>query len=89
MQRCWSVPAGARHAEALVVRVRLSLTREGTIDKGPFVVNRARLGDRYFKAAAESVLRALQRCQPFKMPQDKYEVWRELELNFDPSAMLG
>ena len=89
MRRCWSPPAGAKKAENLVVRVRLSLTAKGVISSGPKVVNRGQLSDPYFRAAAESVLRAIRRCQPFKMPTKKYASWRNIELTFDPSKMLG
>ena len=60
MRRCWSPPAGAKQAENLVVQVRLSLTPGGLISAGPVVVNRRLLGDPFFRAAAESVLRAIQ-----------------------------
>ena len=88
MQNCWSPPAGARNAESLVVRVRLSLTLAGDILAGPYVVNRAQLSQPFFRAAAESVLRAIRRCQPFAMPPEKYARWRDIELTFNPSKML-
>jgi outer membrane biosynthesis protein TonB len=89
MRRCWSPPAGAREAENLVVLVRLSLTPAGMISAGPVVANRRQLGDPFFRAAAESVLRAILRCQPFSMPVEKYQAWRNIELTFDPRRMLG
>jgi len=89
IRQCWRVPAGALEADDLIVRIRVGLHPDGSISNGPYVVNRARLGDRYFRAAAESVLRAIRRCQPFQMPAAKYQNWRELELNFDPSKMLN
>ena len=89
MRRCWSPPAGAKQAENLVVQVRLSLTPSGAISAGPVVVNRRMLGDPFFRAAAESVLRAIRRCQPFAMPSEKYASWRNIELTFDPRTMLG
>ncbi len=89
MRRCWSPPAGAREAENLIVQVRVSLTPSGSISAGPKVVNRQFLSDPFFRAAAESVLRAIRRCQPFRMPPKKYASWRNIELTFDPSKMLG
>ena len=88
IRACWSVPAGAKNAESLVVRVRVQLDPSGRpIAKK--VINRAQLTDSFFLSAAESVLRAIERCQPYKMPPEKYESWREMELNFDPSKMLN
>lgn len=88
MQKCWSVPAGAANADNLSVRIRVGLTRNGAIAFGPYVLDKSRISDPYFRAAAESVLRAIRRCQPFQMPAEKYNRWRELELNFDPKQML-
>ena len=89
MRRCWNPPSGARNAEDLIVQVRVSLAPNGMISAGPKVMNRAQLGDPFFRAAAESVLRAIRRCQPFEMPPEKYAAWRDIELKFDPGKMLG
>lgn len=89
MVRCWSFPAGARQGENLAVIVSLSLAPTGMVSEGPVVLNRSRLNDPFYRAAAESVLRAIRRCQPYQMPAEKYEQWRNLELNFDPQQMLG
>lgn len=89
MKQCWTVPAGAANADDLAVRVSLGLNLDGSLASGPFVVNKGRIGDPYFRAAAESVLRAIRRCQPFQMPADKYRSWQKMELNFDPKKMFG
>ena len=89
IRRCWSVPAGAQNGETLVVRVKLSLTAAGMIASGPVVVNREQMGNPFFVAAAESVLRAINRCQPFVLPVEKFKSWQDLDLTFDPSQMLG
>ncbi len=89
MRRCWSFPSGARDGSDLIIEISLSLSSTGAVSRGPVITNRQRLSDPYFRAAAESVLRAILRCQPFTMPVDKYEHWRDLELRFDPRHMLG
>jgi len=89
MRRCWSFPSGARDGSDLIVEISVSLSSTGAVSQGPVITNRQRLSDPYFRAAAESVLRAILRCQPFNMPVEKYEHWRDLELRFDPRHMLG
>jgi colicin import membrane protein len=39
--------------------------------------------------AAESALRAVRRCQPYTMPAAKYDIWRDVEVTFDPRDMFG
>ena len=33
--------------------------------------------------------RAVLRCQPYQLPPEKYEAWREINVNFDPRELLG
>lgn len=90
IERCWIVQAGARYAEDLIVKIRVYLNPDGSLRREPQIVDDARLGtDPFFRAAAESALRAVLKCEPFKMPVAKYERWREIELTFDPREMLG
>ena len=37
----------------------------------------------------EGALRAIQLCQPLKVPTSGYERWKNLQLNFDAREMLG
>ena len=90
IERCWIVQAGARYAEDLVVTLRVFLNPDGSLRSEPKIVDDARLAaDSYFRAAAESAIRAVLKCEPFKMPVTKYDRWREIELTFDPREMLG
>ena len=59
--------------------------------RGARVVDSARMNsDPYFRAAAESAMRALVHpdCIPLKLPLNKYDVWKNFTFNFDPSKML-
>ncbi|CAE7404098.1 exbD [Symbiodinium microadriaticum] len=90
--RCWSVPAGARDAENLKVEILVSLRPDGSLARAPDLVDKARLnrpGEEFWRAAAESALRAVYQCTPLALPAEKYEAWRKLQLMFDPSEMVG
>jgi len=90
IQGCWHFDAGARDARNLRVLVRFSLNPDGSVRGTPEIVDRARMGDPYFRAFAESAVRAVQKCSPLKdLPPRKYDAWRDVELNFDPREMLG
>ena len=90
IERCWIVQAGARYAEDLVVTIRVFLNPDGSLRREPQIVDDKRLaGDPFFRAAAESAIRAVLKCEPFKMPFTKYHRWREIELTLDPGEMLG
>lgn len=93
IEQCWIVPAGARYAENLIVRVRIFLRPDGGLAQPPQVVDSLRMnmpGEEAYRTAAESAVRAIMKCEPFQnLPVEKYDRWQEIELNFDPRTMLG
>ncbi len=89
IQKCWSVPAGARDAENLVVRIRFSLNPDGSLRGEPKILDRDRMDEPSFRTAAESARRAVLRCTPLTLPPAKYESWKDIVLNFNPRDLLG
>ncbi len=88
---CWSIPLGLPYNENLLVRIKLKLKPDGTLIKTE-ILDHARMntpGQNFYKVLAESALRAIQLCQPLKVPTSGYERWKDLQLNFDAREMLG
>jgi len=83
--QCWSPPPGGLGAEQIVVKLRMKLNEDGTLVGYPTVANRG--SSPFFQAAADSAVRAVYQCQPYPLPSDKYALWRDMILNFDPSEM--
>ncbi len=88
--RCWSVPAGAKDAYTLVVTLSVQLNQDGSLVAVALAKDQGRYGsDPFFRAAADSAIRAVKRCSPLKsLPPEKYGTWKDLELNFDPKDAL-
>ena len=89
MARCWRIDAGARDAESLIVEIRVVLNPDATVRDAQIVDFERMFRDSYFRSAAENARRAILQCSPFRLPTNKYEVWRDLTLRFDPSRMFG
>lgn len=89
VQKCWSPPTGSVKAEDLIVRVRISLNKDGTVRGQPELIGQGVFKSQFEKIAAESAVRAILLCQPYKLPIEKYERWRDTTLNFDPREMFG
>ena len=88
---CWSIPLGLPYNENLLVRIKLKLKPDGSVIKTE-VLDHARMnkpGESFYKVLAESALRAIQLCQPLRVPTKGYERWKDLQLNFDAREMLG
>ena len=87
---CWSVPLGLPYDQDLLVRIKLSLKKDGSILKSEILDHERmnRPGQKFYKVLAESALRAVRLCQPLKVPPTGYEKWKNLQLNFNPTEML-
>ena len=90
--RCWSPPTGAPDARDLIVDYDLGLNPDGTVgglQPTPATAAQA-AGNGYTRAAAEAARRAIYQCQPYRLPPERYNVWRQVNpLRFDPRQMMG
>lgn len=91
IHRCWNLPAGAKDAHTMQISIRIAMNPDGTV-RTANILDSARMGsDPFYRTMAESALRAVlnPRCQPFKLPPEKYDRWQTMKLNFDPKDMFG
>ncbi len=86
---CWNIPAGAKDLKNLKVMVKIKLDEEGNVISSELVKTKS-LKNTFFRAAAESALRAVRHpsCKKLKVPSRKYEIWKNITLNFDPSLII-
>jgi outer membrane biosynthesis protein TonB len=87
--RCWSLPAGAKDARDLRPEFRVYMNADGTV-RSATQLNSERNSDPFFRAAAESAMRALRNpdCSPLKLPPNKYDQWQTFTITFDPKDAL-
>jgi hypothetical protein len=85
--QCWNPPPGGLGADAIIVKLRLQLNEDGSLIGYPTVANSG--FSPFFQAAADSAVRAVYQCQPYELPSEKYAVWRDMILNFDPRQMYS
>lgn len=85
--KCWNPPVGAAGAADLAVRLQFNLSITGEVEGAPRVINSS--SNPSFRAASDSAIRAVMRCQPYTLPAEKHDAWSEVIINFDPSQMLG
>lgn len=86
VRECWTVPPGAREAN-LTVRIHFRLNPDGSVAGQPEVENWS--DDPLFAATARSAVSALLGCQAYSfLPQDRYELWQDNTLDFNPNLMF-
>mgnify|MGYP003877945209 CR=1 FL=1 len=88
--RCWIVPAGAKNLKDLFVSIKIKLDKEWNVIYSK-LINDNKLNESFFRAAAESALRAVNHpeCKKLKVPEKKYATWKEIILDFDPSQSIN
>ena len=90
LSQCWNLPSGARMAENLIIRLKLTMNPDRTV-RNAIIVDQARYNsDSFYRAAADAAERATRnpRCSQLPLPEDKYEQWKTFHLNFNPASML-
>jgi uncharacterized caspase-like protein len=91
VQSKWNLPAGGESAQRTLIKLRLVFNPDGTLAWPPVIVNLNLEGTEstpYFLAASDAAIKAAQACQPFSLPPDKYDLWKDIVLNFDPRDMF-
>jgi colicin import membrane protein len=88
LAECWNPPVGASNAPNLKVVMRVLFKQDGSVANQPLLV--AGTASPFGPAMAESAKRAILTCQPFKMLRpENYELWKDIEITFDPKDMFG
>ncbi len=85
VQSKWNVMSGGEGSQSTSVKVRLRFNPDGRLAGAPTIQNPQ--STPYFLALSDSALRAVQACEPYPLPADKYDIWKDIILNFDPREM--
>jgi type VI secretion system protein VasI len=84
--RCWTLPIGVEGLEDMVVQLRIQVRPDRTV-QAVTIQDPARQ-TLAFRAVAESARRAVENCSPLDLPPDKYDVWRDIIMNFYPEDAI-
>lgn len=87
----WNVSGGVKHADDIVVAIRVQLKENGeVIPSSVKVVDEKRYAsDVVFRAVADGAKHAILEASPLKIPRDKIALFRKFTLNFDLKKALG
>jgi len=85
---CWTPPVGEAASREAVVRLEVSMNRDGTVHRLEVLDMEKMVDSPSFRAFAESAVRAVVRCMPLKLPPDKYDQWRVLAMYFAAGSLL-
>ncbi|MDB2437198.1 hypothetical protein N9W89_00660 [Hellea sp.] len=91
MYKCWRMPADAKNAEKLVVRLAVKILPDGYVQDVK-IIDSARQrrndpGNPFWDVAEQRAVRAVSQCGPYDfLPAEKYSQWKDMTLNFRPDV---
>jgi hypothetical protein len=89
-KNCWNLPPTNPAGENYVFDVRVTFNPDGSLSGRPVMLNPPH--DPEWRAHAESVMRAVQRCNPLHIPSTYapfFDQWRSKTIHFDPASAEG
>jgi colicin import membrane protein len=82
VRQCFTVPPAARDVD-INVPVHFKLAEDGSV----ISVQAEPSGDPIASATASAAISAVKGCEPYELPPDKYELWKDVILTFNPNMM--
>ena len=89
LHSCLNLNVGVANLKEIKPIIFIEVNPDRTV-KSAKVVNQERLIDPSFRTAAEAAMRAVNNpdCSPLLLPEDKYDLWKEINFTFDFSWMF-
>jgi colicin import membrane protein len=86
IRSCWSLPPVGKPRP--LPQVRMTLNPDGSLSGAPSLINAS--SDPNFRPVAESGMRAIRQCAPFRIParfQPMFESWRSITVQMNPDDL--
>lgn len=89
IEQHWNIPVGAQNSENIKIILYIRLKNDGTVEHVELVSKHCPSGSATLcEAAADGALRAVWLASPLKnLTQERYDSWKELNIEFDPSEI--
>lgn len=86
---CWVSPAGAVLEKGMFVKISAKFKKNKTIHENSLRIVDTNMpeGDPMIESAMRTLLNP--ECSPLKLPEDKYNLWKNLTIIFDYNMMKG
>jgi len=93
LSSCWNAPAGAVIEKGMIVKISAKLQQNRKIyhNSVRIVDTNISKNNPFYEPITESAMRTLLNpdCIPLKLPEGKYNFWKNLTITFDYSIMKG
>lgn len=77
---CWAGADDLPNPERYNVQMNLKLNEDGTINELTLIDPKRRpIGSSFMGTAVDRALRAVRKCEPYRLPSEDYEEWKEID----------
>lgn len=84
------LPVGAKNLDEYVLRIRLEITRDRHVRGQPLILNAdAHPNDPVFEVLKRNTINGIFKSQPLDLPEDEYEYWKNMTINYRPRRLGG
>ena len=89
IESAWKIPAGAQGVHKVKVAIHIVISADRTVVSAK-LADPHKMGDVAYRTLAESALHAVLsfKNRPLLLPPEKYQVWKEITMYFDPTNVL-
>lgn len=88
LRACWNLDPGAQGIKDMIIEIRVSLNKDGTVRDVKILDTSRYNSDKSFRSVADSARRAVYVCAPYSIFSnrylDKYDLWKTMLLRFNP-----
>ena len=93
LSSCWNAPAGAVIEKGMIVKISAKVQQNRRVLENSIRIVDTNIAksNSFYGPITESAMRTLlkPKCTPLKLPEDKYDSWKNLTITFDYSIMIG
>ena len=93
MSSCWNAPAGVAIKEGMIVKISAKVHQNRQVIENSIRIVDTNISksNSFYGPITESAMRTLlkPKCTPLKLPENKFNLWKNLTITFDYSIMKG
>ena len=93
LSSCWNAPAGIAIEEGMIVKISAKVHQNRQVIENTIRIVDTNISksNSFYGPITESAMRTLlkPKCTPLKLPENKFNLWKNLTITFDYSIMKG
>ena len=87
VQTCWNLPYGGTTIKDKTIDLKIKTNPDGSVVNVDIIDKKSYNDNPIFRATADSARRAVKDCSPLPTNPEKYDLWKNFTMQFDPDFL--